>query len=50
MSLDNKSLDGERGKKEILRVINYYFKLNNIVYVDGIKKKERENKDQVSEN
>ena len=43
ISLGNKFLDRRMGRKEILRLIDYYIELNNIVYVDNVKEEERQN-------
>lgn len=49
MSVENKFFNWERGRADILKIINYYININNIVYVDSIKKEERENENQISE-
>lgn len=50
MSIGNKFYDGERKREEILKVIDYYIETNNIIYINDIEEKERENNNQVSEN
>lgn len=46
MDLDNESLDKQRGRKEMHRLMNYYINTNNIAYFDNLE----ENDDQVSNN
>lgn len=36
ISASNKSLYKEKGREETLKVIDYYIKLKNIVYIDGV--------------
>lgn len=51
ISLGNKSLNGEERREEILALMNYYIRTNNIDYVNGVveEKEEEEEKDKKDE-
>lgn len=46
MSFGNKFFNKERGRVEIMRIMDYYINANNIAKIDNIK----ENKEEVKEN
>lgn len=39
MDLGNKTLDGEKGRENVLKLMNYYINTNKITYINGVEEK-----------